>query len=47
MRTALLSTFKKMPEQYRKSPTWDRGMELAKHAELTEELGIPVYFCDP
>jgi IS30 family transposase len=44
---ALLSTFKKMPVEYRKSLTWDRGMELAKHAELTKEVGIPVYFCDP
>ena len=44
---ALLSTFKKMPVQYRKSLTWDRGMELAKHADLTKEIGIPVYFCDP
>lgn len=44
---ALLSAFKQMPEQYRKSLTWDRGMELAKHAELTKEIGIPVYFCDP
>jgi len=44
---ALLTTFKKMPERYRKSLTWDRGMELAKHADLTKEVGIPVYFCDP
>jgi len=22
-------------------------MELAKHAELTEKTGIPIYFCDP
>lgn len=44
---ALRSTFKKMPVEYRKSLTWDRGMELAKHAELTKEVGIPVYFCDP
>lgn len=22
-------------------------MELAKHEELTENTGIPVYFCDP
>jgi transposase, IS30 family len=44
---ALLATFKKMPEQYRKSLTWDRGMELAKHADLTKEIGLPVYFCDP
>ena len=44
---ALLAAFKKMPEEYRKSLTWDRGMELAKHADLTKEIGIPVYFCDP
>ena len=44
---ALLATFKKMPLQYRKSLTWDRGMELAKHADLTKEIGMPVYFCDP
>ncbi|CAG8998470.1 MAG: IS30 family transposase ISYkr1 [Candidatus Celerinatantimonas neptuna] len=29
---ALLATFKQMPVQYRKSLTWDRWMELAKHA---------------
>jgi IS30 family transposase len=45
--TALLATFKKMPVEYRKSLTWDRGMELAKHADLTKEIGMPVYFCDP
>ena len=44
---ALLATFQKMPKPYRKSLTWDRGMELAKHADLTKEIGIPVYFCDP
>jgi len=22
-------------------------MELARHADLTREVGIPVYFCDP
>lgn len=45
--SALLSTFKNMPVEYRKSLTWDRGMELAKHADLTREIGMPVYFCDP
>ena len=44
---ALLTTFRQMPVEYRKSLTWDRGMELAKHSELTKEIGIPVYFCDP
>ena len=45
--TSLVSVFKKMPDEYRKSLTWDRGMELAKHAELMKEIGIPVYFCNP
>lgn len=45
--TALLESFKQMPAEYRKSLAWDRGMELAKHAELTKEIGMPVYFCDP
>jgi IS30 family transposase len=44
---ALLAAFKSMPKEYRQSLTWDRGMELAKHADLTREVGIPVYFCDP
>lgn len=27
--------------------TWDRGMELALHKQLTIDTGIQVYFCDP
>jgi len=44
---ALRATFKKTPPQNRKSLTWDRGMELAKHADLTKEIGLPVCFCGP
>jgi IS30 family transposase len=44
---AFLAIFRQMPLEYRKSLTWDRGMELAKHSVLTEEFGMPVYFCDP
>ena len=29
------------------SLTWDRGTELARHDELTQHTGVPVYFCDP
>jgi IS30 family transposase len=29
------------------SLTWDRGMELAAHHRVTENVGLPVYFADP
>lgn len=44
---ALTHAFKKLPDCLKKSLTWDRGMELAKHATFTERTGVPVYFCDP
>jgi IS30 family transposase len=45
--SALISAFKRLPSSLKKSLTWDRGMELAKHVQFTQETGIPVYFCDP
>lgn len=37
----------RMPEQLRRSVTWDQGVEMAAHAKFTIKSGIPVYFCDP
>ena len=31
----------------RRSLTYDRGTEMAKHAQLSENTGMKVYFCDP
>jgi IS30 family transposase len=36
-----------MPEQLRRSLTWDQGAELAQHARLRIDAGVQVYFCDP
>ncbi len=36
-----------LPPILRLSLTWDRGMELANHKQLTLATDIDVYFCDP
>ena len=45
--TALSKQVRKLPEQLRKSLTWDRGMELADHKAFTLATDTQVYFCDP
>ncbi|MFD0628491.1 IS30 family transposase [Streptomyces sanglieri] len=47
MKNALAATITTLPEQLRRSLTWDRGKELAQHAQLTIDTGLPVYFADP
>lgn len=44
--SALVSAFNGMPCELRQSLTWDRGMELAKHSEFSQQTNMPVYFCD-
>jgi IS30 family transposase len=36
-----------LPEQLRRSLTWDRGAEMAQHAQLRIDTGLEVYFYDP
>jgi IS30 family transposase len=47
MKNVLASTMTRLPEQLRRSLTWDRGKELSQHAAFRVETGIPVYFADP
>lgn len=44
---AITEKIKDLPAQFKKSLTWDRGMELAKHKILSVDTNIKVYFCDP
>ncbi|PAY71333.1 hypothetical protein CEG96_16095, partial [Shigella flexneri] len=44
---ALTDKFLSLPSELRKSLTWDRGMELARHLEFTVSTGVKVYFCVP
>ena len=43
MRTAIM----KLPQELRRSVTWDQGKEMTHHARFTIATGIPVYFCNP
>jgi IS30 family transposase len=47
VRDAIASTITSLPEQLRRSLTWDQGGEMAQHAQLRIDIGLPVYFCDP
>lgn len=45
--SALREKFETLPRVLRLSLTWDRGMELAHHKQLTLATNLQVYFCDP
>ena len=47
MKDALAASMTTLPEQLRRSVTWDRGKELSAHAAFTVETNIAVYFADP
>jgi IS30 family transposase len=36
-----------LPAELCKTPTWDRGHEMAAHHAFKVATEIPVYFCDP
>jgi IS30 family transposase len=44
---AITRTITTLPEQLRRSLTWDQGAEMAQHSRLKIDAGLQVYFCDP
>ena len=45
--TALAEQMSALPAWFAKTLTWDRGTEMARHADFTAVTGIQVYFADP
>jgi len=39
--------FKRIPTKFKKSLTYDRGTEMARHKLFTKDTGIKVFFADP
>lgn len=44
---AVVEQMSPLPDWFAKSLTWDRGTEMAHHADITARTGIKVYFADP
>ena len=44
---ALARQIGKLPEELRRSLTWDQGKEMARHRSFTMATDMQVYFCDP
>ncbi|WP_224279602.1 IS30 family transposase, partial [Streptomyces sp. LS1784] len=47
VRDAIAATITDLPEQLRRSLTWDQGSETAQHVQLRIDTGLQIYFADP
>lgn len=46
VRAAITATLGDLPPTLIRSITWDQGIEMARHTDITADSGAPVYFCD-
>jgi IS30 family transposase len=47
VRDAIATSIATLPDQLRRSLTWDQGTEMAQHVQLRIDTGLAIYFCDP
>ncbi len=47
VRRAMAKKITVLPEELRRSVTWDQGSEMAQHRRFSVDTGVNVYFCDP
>jgi transposase, IS30 family len=47
VRDAIAAKIVELPEQLRRSLTWDQGKEMAEHLSFSVATDVAVYFCDP
>lgn len=47
VRDQMIAAIGRMPAEVAKSITWDQGIEMVRHREITIATGVQIYFCDP
>jgi transposase, IS30 family len=47
VRNAMIATMGQLPAHLRRTLTWDQGLEMRRHREISVALDLPIYFCDP
>ena len=43
---AVIAALSSIPAALRQSLAWDQGSEMALHTQISQALGMPVFFCD-
>jgi transposase, IS30 family len=47
LQDSIVAGIGQLPKHLRLSLTWDQGLEMRRHAEITLAADLPIYFCDP
>ena len=47
VRKSIMDAVGTLPRELFRSLTWDQGAEMAQHAQLKQDIGLTVYFCNP
>lgn len=47
VQNAIVEKMSELPQQLRRSLTWDQGSEMANHLAIAAAVDLEIYFCDP
>jgi IS30 family transposase len=47
VQVAMIHAMSGLPDQLRKTLTWDQGTEMANHLQIAKATDLEIYFCDP